>query len=466
MRNVCLIVALVAGLAPDLARAQGTADAYFEFLMARRLESEGDNRAALAALERAAAADPKSAEIRAEMAAYYARRSQRPEAEKAAQAALAIDQNNVEANRVLGNLYAATVEGSTQPRPTADTVKALELAVMHLERAMAGQTGTDANLLYTLGRMYTRSGDTEKAVQVLTRVLSQNPNSMQGRLALAQAYGASRDLKSAIGVLEEVLDEDPRVAEALGQYQEQSGLLTEAAATYTLALQLQPMNRNLKFRRIAALYNAGEFGRAAGFAGEARKQHPEDVRFPQLQARSLFDSGDRTAALSVMESTAKAFPKDISTQYTLADLYSDAGRAQDAERVLRQVLASDPNNPNALNYLGYHLAVRGDQLDEAVRLVRRALDAEPNNAAYLDSLGWALFRRGDLAEAEKYLGAAAQQLPQNSEIQDHLGDVLARRGRLDEAIAAWTRALEGDGSDVNRAAIQKKITDAQAKTRK
>jgi len=465
MRNACLVMALVAGLVPDLARAQGTADAYFEFLMARRFESEGDNRAALAALERAAAADPASAEIRAEMAAYYARRSQRPEAEKAAQAALALDQNNVEANRVLGNLYASTVEASTQQRPSPDTLKALELAILHLERALAGQTGTDANLLYTLGRMYTRSGATDKAVQVLTRVLGQNPNSMQGRLALAQAYSAARDLKSAIAVLEEVIDEDPRVAEALGQYQEQSGLLAQAAASYTLALQVQPTNRNLKFRRIAVLYNAGEYSRAAGFAGEARKQHPEDVRFPQLQARSLFDAGDRSGALAVMESTARAFPKDTSTQYALADLYSDAGRTQDAERVLRQVLAADPNNPNALNYLGYHLAVRGDQLDEAIRLVRRALDAEPNNAAYLDSLGWAHFRRGDLAEAEKYLGAAAQQLPDNSEIQDHLGDLLARRGRLDEAIAAWTRALAGDGSDINRAAIEKKISDAQAKTR-
>jgi tetratricopeptide (TPR) repeat protein len=467
MRTACLIVALLGVLVPALAVAQGPADAYFEFLMARRLESEGDNRGALSALERAAAADPKSAEIRAEIASFHLRRNQRSEAEKAALAALALDEGNVEANRVLGNLYAAAAEGGGQQRvPPAEAAKNTAAAIRYLERALAGSPTTDANLLFTLGRMYIRSGDTEKAVQALTRVLGQNPNSLQGRLTLAQAYAAAKDLTTAMTVLEEVLEDDPRVASALGQYQEQAGLLSEAAATYTVALLVQPMSRELKFRRIAVLYNAGEFARAAGFAAEARKQHPEDSRFPQLQARALFDSGDRSGALAVLESAVRSFPKDPAPQYALADLYADAGRDEDAERVLRQVLAASPNDPNALNYLGYHLATRGDQLDEAIRLVRRALDADPDNAAYLDSLGWAYFRRGDLNEAEKYLGAAAAQLPDNSEIQDHLGDLLARRGRLDEAIAAWMRALEGTGANVNRSAIEKKIADASAKTRR
>jgi predicted Zn-dependent protease len=131
--------------------------------------------------------------------------------------------------------------------------------------------------------------------------------------------------------------------------------------------------------------------------------------------------------------------------------------------MLRQLLATEPANANALNYLGYLLAIRGEQLDEAVRLVRRALDAEPDNGAYLDSLGWALFRKGDLDEAEKYLLAASAKLPQNSEVQDHLGDLHARKGRLADAVAAWTRALAGDGQDVERDAIEKKISNAKVK---
>src|SRR5690349_12342238 len=49
------------------------AQAMYEFMMARRLESSGDGAGALAALERARKLDPQSAEISAEIAGYYFR---------------------------------------------------------------------------------------------------------------------------------------------------------------------------------------------------------------------------------------------------------------------------------------------------------------------------------------------------------------------------------------------------------
>ena len=41
----------------------------------------------------------------------------------------------------------------------------------------------------------------------------------------------------------------------------------------------------------------------------------------------------------------------------------------------------------------------------------------------------------------------------NSVIQDHHGDVLARLGKAAVAVAAWQRALAGDGEEIDRAAI-------------
>lgn len=455
-------VILLAGCLPGAAFAQDAAAAYFEFLMARRLESEGKTDAALAALERAAAADPRSAEIKAELAAFQLRRSppQREAAEKAAQAALAIDSSNVEANRTLGYLYASAVDTGGRG-VTGQMATYLRDGIMHLERAQAGTLGTDANLLYTLGRLYIANGESAKAVQVLTRVVAQNPTNAQALRTLAQAYAASGDVKNAIATLEDVLQYVPNVAGDLGVYQEQAGLYREAAVSYTIALQAQPNSRTMKFNRVRALFSAREFGQAAAFAGEARKQHPDDLRFPQLQARALFDAGDRSAALAVAEATAKAFPKDLATQFTLVDLYQNAGRESDAERVLRQILAGEPSNANALNTLGYMLAVRGERLDEAIALVRRALESDPDNGAYLDSLGWAHFRRGDLADAQKYLSAAAARMPGNSEILDHLGDVHERRGQLKDAIQAWSQALAGDGQGIDRSAVERKMQNAQ-----
>ena len=114
------------------------------------------------------------------------------------------------------------------------------------------------------------------------------------------------------------------------------------------------------------------------------------------------------------------------------------------------MLARDPENAAALNYLGYMLAERGERLDESVGYLKKALQIEPENGSYLDSLGWAYFKADKLDLADDNLKRAADQLKTNSVIQDHYGDVLFKLGRYDEAIAAWTRALAGDGDSIDR----------------
>ena len=65
--------------------------------------------------------------------------------------------------------------------------------------------------------------------------------------------------------------------------------------------------------------------------------------------------------------------------------------------------------------------------------------------------------------AEQNLKRAADQLRTNSIIQDHYGDVLLKLGRYDEAIAAFTRALAGDGDSIDKGEVDKKIRTARQK---
>ena len=458
-----LVAALLTAAVPIPAAAQ-TGQAYFEFLIARRLEAQGDAVGALAALERAAMANPKSAEIKAEIAGLQLRRNLRPDAEKAAREALVLNDANVEAHRVLGLIYAANVDSTNTRAQPAQIEATAKEAITHLERAIGDTaTASDFTLYFTIGRLYLRTGNSAKAIEALGRVVTQNPNSVQARLSLAQAYAAGDNLKGAISTLDLVVEDEPRVASSLAQYQEQAGLLKEAAASYTRALAVQPMSRELKFRRATTLYNAKEYAQSATFAGEAQAQHPDDLRFPRLRARALYDSGAAPRAFAILEPVAKASPRDVNTQFALADLYNDAGRDADAERTIRQLLEVVPDNPNALNYLGYMLAERGTKLDEAVAFITRALALDSNNPSFLDSLGWAYYRRGEMEQAEKYLSPAAERMPRNAVVQDHFGDILAGRGRLQDAIAAWTRALDGEGGGIDRAVVEKKISDARGR---
>jgi len=147
----------------------------------------------------------------------------------------------------------------------------------------------------------------------------------------------------------------------------------------------------------------------------------------------------------------------------LAHAHSQLGEHDRAVTVLTAAVASDPLSAPALNSLGYTLADRGQRLPEAIAYIERALKVDPENPSYIDSLGWALFKIGRFEDAEPQLQKAAAARPNQSVIQDHYGEVLAQRGKYREAVTAWERALKGDGEDIDKSAIERKIRDARTR---
>ena len=137
-----VVAGSLAGTAPS-AFAQSEVDSYFEFLMARRLEGAGDFAGAQAALDRAVQATPRSAELRGQVASFHLRRSQPDEAEKAARAALAIDENNIEAHRALGLVFAGYADGGGARGASPEVAAYLKDAIIHLERAAAAAAPGD-----------------------------------------------------------------------------------------------------------------------------------------------------------------------------------------------------------------------------------------------------------------------------------------------------------------------------------
>ena len=70
-------------------------------------------------------------------------------------------------------------------------------------------------------------------------------------------------------------------------------------------------------------------------------------------------------------------------------------------------------------------------------------------------------QQGKLDLADSPLTAAAKKMPKNSVIQEHLGDLRQKQNRHADAIAAWQKALTGDGDSLDRVKVQKKIDAAR-----
>jgi tetratricopeptide (TPR) repeat protein len=126
---------------------------------------------------------------------------------------------------------------------------------------------------------------------------------------------------------------------------------------------------------------------------------------------------------------------------------------------LRIAKAAAPNQPNILNYLGYAMADRGENLDEALVMLRAAVRLRPRSGAILDSLGWALYKSGRYEEAVATLETASSMSAGLAEISDHLGDAYWRSGRQDEARIEWERTLRLETTQKQRDAIAIKLRD-------
>jgi tetratricopeptide (TPR) repeat protein len=193
------------------------------------------------------------------------------------------------------------------------------------------------------------------------------------------------------------------------------------------------------------------------------RQQPDKPEAYVALAQIYQDTKRGADAVKMLQDAQQKFPADTTISFELGAVLDKQKRFADAESAFRQVLSKDPEHAPALNYLGYMLAERGERLDESVDFLKKALAIEPDNGSYLDSLGWAYYKADKLDLAVINLERAAEQLQTNSVIQDHYGDVLFKLSRYDDAIAAWNRAIGGDGDSIDRATIDKKIRSAKQK---
>ena len=387
----------------------------------------------------------------------------------------------------------------------ADVTKARDVL-----REAVMMRGTDERALYLLSQAERRSGDASNAEAAARRLIVQNGRNPRGYVALAEALEDQRRYQPIIDALAPVVTSFSNandngfsltmILPHLGFAYQELGQFDKAISTFETARKVAPNDPSVTLYLIQAQLAGKYYNNAAELAHAARATHPDDLRLARMESLALRRGGKVDQGLSILEDIARTHNDDPEAVVALAQAYVDANRApqavkllqdaqtrlpgdatialelgavfdkqkkyNEAENVLRQLIARDPNNAIALNYLGYMLAERGERLGESVDYLKRALAIDPDNGSYLDSIGWAYYKDGKLDLALDNLKKAADQLTTNSVVQDHYGEVLYRLGRYNDAILAWTRALAGDGDSVDKGDIDKKIRSARQKLSK
>ena len=349
------------------------------------------------------------------------------------------------------------------------------IALERVDRALALRPDWERAALLKSEILAKRS--TEEAVAYLTAVLKTQPDSRPIRGALAQYYVEQKRLSEARAIFAALAAEEPDVREyamgvAILSYQMKDWAAAEAQFAKLAAkgddgsAQLylaQIAEETKRYEEAVARYKAVDDGdrawlaklRVAAVLGKMNRVDEgrrwladlpavtidQRIQVRQAEASLLRESGDLAGAYAVLEQGLVEFPDAPDLLYDSAMLAEKLDRLDVAEARLKRLIELKPDDPQALNALGYTLVDRTARAEEGRALIEKALKLSPDDPFILDSMGWAMVKLGRYDDAVSFLGRAYAGRP-DAEIAAHLGEVLWVKGERARAKEIWAAQLK------------------------
>jgi tetratricopeptide (TPR) repeat protein len=332
-----------------------------------------------------------------------------------------------------------------------------------LERAktLQGNNSDNPEIPYQQALLEDAVGNQDKAIELLQGLVKQSEHSGNQYTAaeannralflehLGQVYREQHKYEPALQAFQQIVALGPgqvaRGEQLVVDTMRMNHQLPQAEGEVDAALKKYPEVRELQILRA---YVVGELGRVEEAVKQLQGQMkgtPEDrdlylsIAQVYIQAKQYGEA--EQAVNKAMGYSSKPEEQEYA-RFLLGSVYERQKRYDLAEEQFKQVLAVNPLNASAANYLGYMLADRGVRLEESVKYIQKALKLDPNNGAYLDSLGWAYYKmdRFDLSEPD--LEKAARLMSDDPTILEHLGHLYLRMGKESLAEQEWERALK------------------------
>ncbi len=320
-----------------------------------------------------------------------------------------------------------------------------------LSRYLAGKPLPEVRMAYARVLLESqRLADAQAQVDAVTREQPDNAQAWLIRASLQLQAGELDQAEAALQRCTQLLEQDPATEQrqrALtqiylmqSQIAEKRGDLAQAQAWLARIDDAEQLLA-VQSRHASLLVRQGRLDEARALIRAIPEKGPDDARLKlQAEVQLLREAGRYQQAYELQGKVVALAPQDNELVYDQAMLADKAGRPAEMERLLRAIIARQPDHHHALNALGFSLADRGVRLQEAKALIVKALEYAPDDPFITDSLGWVEFRLGNRKEALDILERAFKTRP-DAEIAAHVGEVLWSLGQRDRALAVWREGL-------------------------
>lgn len=376
-----------------LARAD-RGSAQYHLASANLLLRRGDAGAAAAALQRAQALEPKSAQVRMARAAYHLWLNQRDQAgaEFKAAAELAPTRSNEKIR------YAEFLAESGK---VAEARTLLEEITQKAPDYLPAWRG--------LAYLALAEKKTDAAKTALEKIFSRDPGNYEGRLTQAQLLLAQNDGAKAVEELVALEKQYPAMADdklLLGQ----------------------------------AYLQLGDPVKARSALRSAVTQNPDHQEAVMLLARLNLAAGEPNATAQAMGEWLTHHPTSVPAQMLFLDAMRAMGRLEEAVESIRKQVAAAPERVELHRLLGLVL-LQAQKPDEARKSLERSLELTPGFLPIVAELVALELREKNFAGAMRRVQAELARSPEPA-VRFLEARVLSAEGRWDQAETVLLKVLE------------------------
>ncbi len=310
--------------------------------------------------------------------------------------------------------------------------------------------------LTTLAQIYLKQKKFDEALTALLTLEHIVPNDVAIKLRVGLLYYDKENYPEAIRRFSQVLELQPkndRVHYYLGILEAQNDNHAKAVEYFS---QVPPKSEYYRDARIRLAFSYGELNQlnqAIKVIRDALNNKRDEPDLYELLGTLYAKNHQYPQALKAFNAGLERFPNQEKLMFSKGVLLDKMDRFEDSVQIMKQILALYPDNPEALNYLGYSYADRNIHLDTALTMLQKAYQLRPKDGYIADSLAWAYFKLNHFEKARELLEAANRLSPNEPTILEHLGDLYLKLGQREKA--------KGFYQDAVAAAIKVKAPDSR-----
>ncbi len=317
-------------------------------------------------------------------------------------------------------------------------------------------------VMQTLGRVYERFADKDKAAKLWSRMeeLFPNDSDILVRIAetleeegkyddalaryqkLGELAGKSKDHYGRVRFTLSAADIKIRLGNKQEAVDDFDALLEELAGDNWLADSVRDRVERVFVRQ-------ADYAGLAGYYQKRLQSHPNDIETTRRLAVALVRLGRTDEAKQLLEGMLEKAPSNIMLRLGLIDLLVNDREFDRVDEEYAKINELDPNNPDHIAQWGL-AALENRKLGEqqrksnATKVWRKLVEARPNDQATMVMVADLMAGGKINDEAEKLYRRAVELSPNDPSYREYLGFFYHRTEQKDKAVETLKQIAEGD----------------------